>query len=96
MYSAESRTRWGEEGISSGPSSENPAARSSSQKASTPASPALRGRITACTTTGGLSSGIRENCLSQRLTIVAATVATITGDISMRPISRELCTPSRK
>ena len=28
--------------------------------------------------------------------IVAATVATITGDISMRPISRELCTPSRK
>ena len=36
---------------------------------STPVSPALRGRITACTTTGGLSIGIRENRLPQRLTI---------------------------
>jgi hypothetical protein len=39
---------------------------------------------------------MRENRRSQRLTIAAATVATTTGDISMRPISRELCTPSRK
>ena len=83
-------------GSSSGASSEKPAARSNSQKASTLGSPLLRGRITACTTTGGLSSGMRENRRSQRLTMAAATVATITGDISMRPISRELCTPSRK
>jgi hypothetical protein len=39
---------------------------------------------------------MRENRRSQRLTIAAATVATMMGAISIRPISRELCTPSRK
>src|SRR3712207_8881683 len=75
MYWAESRTRCGEDGTSSGPSSENPASSKSSQNVSTPASPALRGRITACTTVGGLSSGMRENRRSQRFTMAAAAVA---------------------
>src|ERR671938_224244 len=42
MYSAESRIRCGKEGVSSGPSSENPASSRSSQNASTLTSPALR------------------------------------------------------
>src|SRR5829696_320558 len=77
MYSVESRIRCGEEGTSSGPSSENPASSKSSQNASTFASLVLRGRITACTTVGGLSSGMRENRRSQRLTIAAVVVAEI-------------------
>ena len=72
-------------GVSSGPSSENPASCRRAQNTSTAASPALRGSITACTTTGGLSSGMREKRLSQRLTIAAATVATMTGAISYAP-----------